>query len=547
MNQNDLNALPDDINQLKELVMSVRSDLVIQNKTIEDNSKTIEDNSKTINENSKAIKESRSEIVRLHEIIKLFQGKIFGKSSEKSPDQAELFDEVEVESLSPEDLMAYSAAEDVESEQIEPTIKSKVKSGRKPLPKKLKRIVIEHDLSNHEKICDCGCQKTHIGDEVSEQLDIIPAVIQVIQHRRKKYACKTCEGKIQVAALPPQAIPKSNASPGLLAHIAVAKYQDGLPLFRLEVIFARLGIHLPRNTMANWMIKCRELLQPLYNILNDQLLESGYIHMDETPVQVLNEPDKTAESKSYMWVRKTGDPNKPIVLFDYASSRKADVAQSLLPDYQGYLQTDDYAGYNKVAQTEGVTQLGCFAHTRRKFVDAQKVAPSIKGKVSKADMAVHLIAKLYAIEKEIKDKSIEERYEIRQKKSKPQLEKIKEWLDKSLRGTLPKGKSGIALSYMNKNWIKLTEYITDGRLNIDNNPVENAIRPFAIGRKNWLFSDSQKGADASAMLYSMIETAKANNIEPYQYLRAVFTKLPQAESVKDIEKLFPWNIELLES
>jgi transposase len=458
-----------------------------------------------------------------------------------------LFDEAEVESISPNDLAAYGAVEDVQSDAIEAPIKSKEKSGRKPLPKELERIVVEHDLSDHEKICDCSCQKLHIGDDVSEQLDIIPAVIQVIQHRRKKYACKVCEGKIQVAALPPQAIPKSNASPGLLAHIAVAKYQDGLPLFRMDVIFARLGIHLPRNTMANWIIKSSELLQPLYNVLNDQLLESGYIHMDETPVQVLKEPDKTAESKSYMWIRKTGDPNQPIVLFDYASSRRADVAQSLLPDYQGYLQTDDYAGYNKIAKTEGVTQLGCFAHARRKFIDAQKVAPSKKGKVSKADMAVKMIAKLYSIEKAIKGKSIEERYEIRHQKSKPQLEQIKTWLDKALINTLPKGKTGEALAYTHKNWVKLTEYIKDGRLNIDNNPVENAIRPFAIGRKNWLFSDSQKGAKASAMLYSMIETAKANNIEPYQYLRAVFTKLPQAETLETIEALLPWNIDLLES
>jgi transposase len=195
MSQDDLNVLPDDINQLKQLVMSVRSELVIQNKANADNSKTIQDT-------SKMIQDSRSEIVRLNEIIKLFQGKIFGKSSEKSPDQAELFDEAEVESLSPDDLTAY-ATEEVEVDPIEAPIKPKEKSGRKPLPKELERIVVEHDLSDNEKICDCGCQKLHIGDNVSEQLDIIPAVIQVIQHRRKKYACKACEGKIQVAALPP--------------------------------------------------------------------------------------------------------------------------------------------------------------------------------------------------------------------------------------------------------------------------------------------------------------------------------------------------------
>jgi transposase len=503
--------LPDDIEQLKKLLM-----------------------------------DQQDHIKHLEDIIKLANNRLFGKSSEKSPDQAELFDEVEVESDDEDNVSVCGTQEPVSEENTSPT-KPKKTPGRKPLPKELNRLIVEHDLSAEEKICGCGCQKTHIGDEVSEQLDIIPAVVQVIQNRRKKYACKTCEGNIQVADLPPQAIPKSNASPGLLAHIAVAKYQDGLPLFRMETIFGRLGIHLPRNTQANWMIKCSELLQPIYNILNDQLLSSGYIHMDETPVQVLKEPDKPPESKSYMWVRKTGDPNFPIVLFDYGSSRRADVAQSLLPDYKGYLQTDDYAGYNAVVKSNDIIQLGCLAHARRKFIEAQKVAPSKKGKTSKADMAVQMIAKLYAIEKQIKDKSTEEKYKIRQKKSKPQLEKIKTWLDKALLNTLPKGKTGQALAYMHKNWTKLTEYIKEGRLNIDNNPVENAIRPFAIGRKNWLFSDSQKGAKASAMLYSIIETAKANGLEPYAYLKTVFTKLPQAETLEEIEALLPWNVVFQES
>jgi len=535
MEKDNLNSLPDDINQLKELVLSASVQLVNQTEHLKNKDKTIV--------------EKQEEINRLSEIIKLLKHKQFGKSSEKSSDQAELFDEPEAESTEDGELNS-SGLEDSGSVKSKPASNVKKTSGRKPLPKELKRVVVHYDVSVEEKTCDCGCQKTHIGDEVSEQLDIIPAVIQVIQHRRKKYACKSCEGKMVVASLPAQPIPKSNASPGLLAYIAVAKYQDGLPLYRNETIFERMGIHLPRNTQANWMIKSSELLLPLHYLLNNQLLSRGYIHIDETPVQVLKEPDKTPESKSYMWVllsnSETGDPNQKIILFHYSASRKASVAQSLLSGFQGYLQTDDYAGYNAVANENGITQLGCFAHARRKFIDAQKVSPSIKGKVSKADMAVNLIAKLYAIEKEIKDKSIEERYEVRQKKSKSQLEKIKKWLDKSLLETLPKGKSGMALSYMNNNWVKLTEYIKDGRLNIDNNPVERAIRPFAIGRKNWMFSDSQKGAKASAMLYSIIETAKANGIEPYQYLKAVFTKLPQAGSLEEIEELLPWNIQLLD-
>jgi transposase len=408
----------------------------------------------------------------------------------------------------------------------------------------LPRVRIEHDLTGEEKICQCGCQKTCIGEETSEQLDIIPAVIQVLVHARKKYACKNCEDGVDIAPLPEQPIPKSNASPGLLAHIVVAKYQDGLPLYRMETIFKRLDIHLPRNTQANWLIKGTQLFQPLYNLFNDKLLSSGYIHMDETTVQVLKEPGKSAESKSYMWVRRTGDLDHPIILFDYNPRRSGDVVTLLLGDYQGYLQTDDYASYLKIGASDGVTHLGCMAHARRKFIDAQKVTPSKKGKVSKADVAVEMIKALYRIETDIKDKTAAERYIIRQQKSLPQLDKIRAWLDKALESTLPKGKAGIAIAYMHRNWHKLIAYTKNGRLNIDNNPVENAIRPFAIGRKNWMFSDSQNGAKASAMYYSIIESAKANGIEPYVYLRALFTQLPRCKTVEDYESLLPWNIQL---
>tara|TARA_R110001583_G_scaffold92911_3_gene235632 strand:+ start:107 stop:850 length:744 start_codon:yes stop_codon:yes gene_type:complete len=232
-------------------------------------------------------------------------------------------------------------------------------------------------------------------------------------------------------------------------------------------------------------------------------------------VQVLKEPDKTAESLNYMWVRKTGDREHPIILFDYASSRRAGVAASLLGDYQGYLQTDDYAGYHRIGQQKGIVALGCMAHARRKFIDAQKVSPSPKGKISKADMAITMIKALYTIEASIKEQTAAQKHKIRQEKSRPQINKLRAWLDKTLQQTLPKGKTGEALAYLDKNWDKLTIYVTDGRLNIDNNPFENAIRPFAIGRKNWLFSDSQKGAKASAMLYSMIETANSNPTRIY--------------------------------
>ncbi len=216
----------------------------------------------------------------------------------------------------------------------------------------------------------------------------------------------------------------------------------------------------------------------------------------------------------------------------------------LLSGYEGYVQTDDYAGYNAACAENSITQLGCWAHARRKFIEAQKANSGKNKKTGKADVAINLIAKLYAIEKQVRSLDDVSRYRVRQDESVPQLNKIRQWLDKSLQGALPKGLLGKALSYMNKNWRKLTVYTDDGRLCIDNNPAENAIRPFVIGRKNWLFSASLQGAKSSANLYSLIETAKANNLEPYSYLRKVFTDLPRAESVEEIEALLPWQVDL---
>lgn len=339
--------------------------------------------------------------------------------------------------------------------------------------------------------------------------------------------------------MPKQPIPKSIAGPGLLAYVVTTKYQDGLPLYRQEQAFTRLGVELSRQTMANWMIKSAELCQPLYNLMQDQLLDSGYVHMDETRVQVLNEAGKTAESNSYMWVRKTGDQKHPVVLFDYAPDRTTQTAMNLLPEFKGFLQTDDYPGYHRIDKLPGITLLSCWAHARRKFMDAKKVMP--KGKTGKADIALNLIQKLYRIEQQSKDQPPDKRFKTRQTHSVPILEQLKTWLDNSLSRTVPKNKLGVALSYLAKNWGRLIIYTTDGRLNIDNNPVENAIRPFAIGRKNWLFSNSVKGAKASAMLYSLIETAKANGLEPQAYLTDLFRDLPNCETLEQFEARLPWN------
>ena len=497
-------SLPDDINALKALLLK---------------------------------KEQRIDL--LEEQIRLLKQKRFGTSSEKSDQQVELFDEAELGDAEAQLL----AQEENKPVATEPTAASapKTKRGRKPLPAELPRVRIEHDLPDADKVCTCGCMRECIGEEISEQLDIIPARVQVLVNVRKKYACRQCEGSVSTASLPPQPIPKSNASPGLLAHIAVAKYQDALPLYRQEAILGRSDIDLPRNTLALWMVKAGQLIQPLVNLLQDRLLSYPVLQCDETTVQVLKEPGKDPESTSYMWVRVGGPPTQTIKLYHYADSRRGEVAQQLLMGYQGYVQTDDYAGYNGACAQAGITQLGCWAHARRKFVEAQKAAGKQK-KAGKADVAVSMIAKLYAIEKRAESMAPEALHALRQQESLPQLQAIRAWLDKTLHSTLPKGLLGKALGYLDKNWDRLTIYTEDGRLNIDNNRAENAIRPFVVGRKNWLFSASVAGATASANLYGLIETAKANGLEPYAYLRRVFTELPNAQRLDDIEALLPWQL-----
>lgn len=278
-----------------------------------------------------------------------------------------------------------------------------------------------------------------------------------------------------------------------MAHIVTAKYQDALPLYRQEAVLNRSGIEISRNTLASWMIKAGELIQPLLNLLEESMQTYPVLHCDETSVQVLKEPEKEASNKSYMWVRVGGPPTQPVRLFHYADSRRGEVACQLLAGYEGYLQTDDYAGYNAAGTGGAITQLGCWAYTRRKFIEAQKAITGKNKKAGKADMAISLISKLYAIEKKIKAERAEVRYQIRQQEAVPQLQKIRTWLDNTLHSTLPKGLLGKAVSYLDKNWDKLTVYTEDGRLAIDNNPAENAIRPFVVGRKNWLFSATVPG------------------------------------------------------
>ncbi|MGH8436586.1 MAG: IS66 family transposase [Pseudomonas sp.] len=480
--------------------------------------------------------EKDGQIERLREQVTLLRDRLFGRKSEQTTDpdspQLEIFNEAE--SLA--EAVPEAPADEAEEEVVAPTQR---RGKRKPLPAELPRVEVIHELPEHELTCECGGCKQVIGEETSEQLEIIPMQVRVIKHIRKTYACKACESAPVTADKPAQLIEKSLASPSVLAMLLTTKYADGLPLYRFEKILGRHGIDIPRQTLARWVIQCGEHLQPLLNLMRDTLLDSPAIHCDETRVQVLKEPGRDPSSQSWMWVQTGGPPDRPVILFDYSTSRAQEVPLRLLAGYRGYLMTDDYAGYNAVAAQAGVERLACWAHARRKFVEAQKVQP--KGKTGRADVALNLINKLYGIERDLKDASPAQRHQGRQQHSQAILAQLHSWLEKTQPQVTAQNALGKAVNYLASNWSRLERYVEAGHLPIDNNPAERAIRPFVIGRKAWLFSDTPKGATASAQLYSLVETAKANGQEPYAYLRHILEHLPQVSSVEGYEALLPWN------
>lgn len=479
-----------------------------------------------------AAKEYETRLRELYEQIILMRRRMFGASSE-SAGQFHLFDEAEV-------LAATSTeAQDVAPLPAQAKPPAPARGKRGPLPPELERVEIVHDVPESERICDCGTPMVVINRVVSEQLDIVPMQVRVLQHIRLVYGCKAGEHAPVTAKLPPQPLPKSNASPSLLAMLLTTKYVDGLPLARFEKVLARHDVAVPRQTLARWVIGASGALQPLHNLMRDVLFDAPFIHMDETVVQVLKEKGKSPTSQSYMWVQTGGPPGRSVVIYDYDPSRSGEVPARLLLGYQGYLMTDGYEGYNKLAKAEGIEHQVCWAHVRRKFVDAVKVQP--KGTHGHADHAVAMIGKLYAIEREHKDSTDDVRYAARQEKSIPVLNELHDWMEKLLPMVPPKSALGGALYYMRDYWDKLVRYTERGDLPIDNNRCENAIRPFVVGRKAWLFSDTPAGANASAIIYSLVETAKANGVEPYTWLRHVLEHLPAAQTADEMDKLLPWN------
>jgi transposase len=470
----------------------------------------------------------------LIEELRLNRQQRFAPSSEKNILQQDLFDEPGTE-LSDELKAQLESTVEVGSHT------RKKQPVRRPLPEWLPREIIVHDITEDEKVCDCGNHLVRIGEESSEQLKYIPAQISVIRHERPKYACKACQSNVKIAPAPKLLLPKSIATPELVSHTIISKYCDHTPLYRQESIWSRMDIDMPRSSLCGWVLKTAELCTPLVKLLQKIIVTYDYTQADETTVQVMDEIGRDNKTKSYMWVYRGGG-NCPSIVYEYQETRAGYHAKQFLEGFSGYLQSDAWSGYNWTADNDHIIHAGCNAHARRPFAELAKAntTPGL------AHEALRFYRRLYGIEKIAREQNLSSaaRYQLRQEKSAPIFDAFKNWLDLHLTKTSEQGKIGKAIRYCLAHWPELNNYLKDGRIEIDNNHVENAIRPFALGRKNWIFSGSPSGAKAGATLYSLIETCKANNIEPYKYFCAMLSRIRGCVTTDDYQQLLPQFIQL---
>lgn len=498
---------------------------------------------------------ARTERDLLKERLNKFMRRIFAAKSEaSSQDQKDMFFN-EAEALgAPAQPAAQEEPHSDDAASIDVPAHKRAKRGRKPLDPALPRHVVRHELPESERTCPHdGAALQEIGVEASEQLDIIPQQVRVIRHERVKYACPCCDGALRLAPKPAQVIPKGLFSEGLLAWVITSKYCDGLPLYRQAALLGRFGgSDLSRNTLAASIVRVGQAVQPIINLLRDHLLDSPVTYGDETTVQVLKEPGKSAQSKSFMWAQMTqgsgpDGTGPPIRLFAYSPSRSTAAAQILYAGIRAgsVLMSDGYAVYDQIAQAHQLVHLACWAHCRRDFHDALQALPKQARTADQlAARFIALIGQLYAVEAKAREDELgaKELLERRQLLSVPVLQEMETLLLANLHAVLPGSLLGRALHYLSAQWPKLTRYVTHGAYPIDNNACENSIRPFVIGRRNWLFADTVAGAHASANLYSLLQTCAANGVDGYGYLRALLVALPKAQTVDDYEALLPWSM-----
>jgi len=476
-----------------------------------------------------------------HYIEQLLRSRYGPRSERIDPNQLQLFDQADAE---PTDEDA-SASDSTPGDPVVVGEHRRRGGGRNTLPDHLPRETVEHDLSEGEKCCpECGEQRQRIGCETSEQLEFVPAVLKVLEHVRWKYACRICQEHVAVAPPPSRPIEKGLPGPGLLSAIVVGKQADHLPLYRLEDVFARAGVELSRSTLCRWALQTADILEPLYRRMIERVRSSAAIHTDDTPVPVLDRAlPKTRTARFWVYC---GDWRNPYTVYDYTTSRKRDGPASFLEDFEGYLQADAFAGYDGIYAGGRVRQVLCWAHARRKFFEARTVQPE------PAHRALVWIGRLYAVEREAQSLVDGEglttesarqdwhhrREELRQQRSLPALGELHDWLQEAQWQVLPKSPVGRAIQYVLPRWDGLTRYCEDGALSIDNNLSERMMRPCAIGRKNWMFLGSDNGGKAAAILYSLMASAKSNQVEPFAYVRDLLVQF-SGELPEDLSDLLP--------
>lgn len=476
---------------------------------------------------AKEIKHKTQKIEQLtYELAYLKRLKFSHKSEQLNALQLSLLDEVSDADIAAIEIELAELQSKTTDNSIE---KSQPK--RQPLPPHLPRVDIYHEPQS--KTCGCGCQLRQIGADTSEKLDYISGHFQVERHIRNKWVCDECETLIQ-EPMPAHIIDKGTPSTGLLAHLLIAKYADHLPLYRQEQIFSRSGINISRSTMAEWIGTCGLRLEPIAQALKETLLKQSILHADETPVPMLK-PGKKKTHKAYIWAYASPS-NAPIkaVYYNFTEGRSGQYARDVLKQWQGHLICDDYGGYKQCFK-QGAIEVGCMAHARRKFVELHE-----SGKSQIAQQAIELIAQLYSIEKEAKDLQPDERQKIRQIKAKPITDLLNQWLNTYLAKVPKGGATEKAINYSLKRWAALTCYLENGSLPIDNNWIENQMRPWALGRKNWLFAGSLRSGQRAANIMSLIQSAKINGLNPYAYLKDVMERLP-THKASQIDDLLPHN------
>jgi transposase len=466
------------------------------------------------------------EVLHLRERISVLEKLAFGPKRERyvpsEIPKAQLALDIEVEAVAEVEVKEVTISE---HKRVEVKKKAKQHPGRNPLPANLRREVIT--LEPSEDVTDC----IRIGEEVTEVLEVSPSEFYVKQYVRPKYARKNQEG-VAIAALPNRVINKGMAGASVLAMLIIAKFIDHLPIHRQIAIFKRIGVELNYNTVLEWGNESLKVLTPLYDLLKRKVLASNYIQADETGMKVLDKEKKGHSHQGYLWAYRSVLEN--LVLFEYQPGRGKAGPAEMLKKFIGFLQTDGYGGYDQFKARAYITIMHCMAHARRYFTEA------MMNDKARAEFALGLIQKLYAIEREIKGLAIEERYKARQERSVPILGEINSWMIEQYKQVTPKSAIGKALEYSMKRWKELSLYVSDGRLEIDNNPVENAIRPIALGRKNYLFAGSHESAQRIAMIYSLLGTCKAHGVDPLQWLTFVLKEIPN-RNVNNLEDLLPQN------